>query len=64
MARRRVRDQRPKEELIITSLVDIALCLVLGFLVSMPAFIESFSAEADPDAEHTTLAPSAPGIYA
>jgi biopolymer transport protein ExbD len=41
MARHRVRDRRPKEELIITSLVDIALCLVLGFLVSMPAFIES-----------------------
>lgn len=41
MARRRYRDKRPKEELIITSLVDIALCLVLGFLVSMPAFIES-----------------------
>jgi biopolymer transport protein ExbD len=41
MARRRVRDKRPREELIITSLVDIALCLVLGFLVSMPAFIES-----------------------
>jgi len=30
-----------REELIITSLVDIALCLVLGFMVSMPAFIES-----------------------
>jgi biopolymer transport protein ExbD len=38
---RRLRDKRPKEELIITSLVDIALCLVLGFMVSMPAFIES-----------------------
>jgi biopolymer transport protein ExbD len=41
MARRRLRDVRPSEELIITSLVDIALCLVLGFMVSMPAFIES-----------------------
>jgi len=41
MARRRLRDIRPSEELIITSLVDIALCLVLGFMVSMPAFIES-----------------------
>ena len=39
--RRRRREILHREELIITSLVDIALCLVLGFMVSMPAFIES-----------------------
>lgn len=41
MAKIRRREKRPPGELIITSLVDIALCLVLGFMVSMPAFIES-----------------------
>jgi biopolymer transport protein ExbD len=41
MPKRRHRERRHSEELIITSLVDIALCLVLGFMVSMPAFIES-----------------------
>lgn len=41
MRGRRRRDMPHREELIITSLVDIALCLVLGFMVSMPAFIES-----------------------
>ena len=30
-----------KDELILTSLVDIALCLVLGFLVAMPLFFET-----------------------
>ena len=40
-AKRRKRDRNLRGELIITSLVDIALCLVLGFMVSMPAFIES-----------------------
>lgn len=39
--RRRRHGLPHREELIITSLVDIALCLVLGFMVSMPAFIES-----------------------
>jgi biopolymer transport protein ExbD len=38
---RRRREKHQRGELIITSLVDIALCLVLGFMVSMPAFIES-----------------------
>lgn len=41
MRGRRRRGMAHREELIITSLVDIALCLVLGFMVSMPAFIES-----------------------
>jgi len=41
MRGRRRREMPHREELIITSLVDIALCLVLGFMVSMPAFIES-----------------------
>jgi biopolymer transport protein ExbD len=41
MRGRRRREVPHREELIITSLVDIALCLVLGFMVSMPAFIES-----------------------
>jgi biopolymer transport protein ExbD len=41
MRGRRRRGLPHREELIITSLVDIALCLVLGFMVSMPAFIES-----------------------
>ena len=41
MRGRRRRGMPHREELIITSLVDIALCLVLGFMVSMPAFIES-----------------------
>jgi biopolymer transport protein ExbD len=33
--------ERRKDELILTSLVDIALCLVLGFLVAMPLFFET-----------------------
>ena len=59
MARRRVRDMRPKEELIITSLVDIALCLVLGFLVSMPAFIESGIFVTSPSVAKSTEAAAA-----
>ena len=33
--------ERRKDELILTSLVDIALGLVLGFLVAMPLFFET-----------------------
>jgi biopolymer transport protein ExbD len=38
--RRRV-ERRQSGDLILTSLVDIALCLVLGFLVAMPLFFET-----------------------
>jgi biopolymer transport protein ExbD len=38
---RRHVERRQTEGLILTSLVDIALCLVLGFLVAMPLFFET-----------------------
>jgi biopolymer transport protein ExbD len=38
---RRPVERRQIEGLILTSLVDIALCLVLGFLVAMPLFFET-----------------------
>jgi biopolymer transport protein ExbD len=38
--RRRV-ERRQSGDLILTSLVDIALCLILGFLVAMPLFFET-----------------------
>jgi biopolymer transport protein ExbD len=60
MSRRRLREKRPKEELIITSLVDIALCLVLGFMVSMPAFIESGIFVTSPSIAKGTTSPSSP----
>lgn len=33
--------ERPRNELILTSLVDIALSLVIGFMVAMPLFFET-----------------------
>ena len=38
---RRRPERHQSGELILTSLVDIALCLVLGFLVAMPLFFET-----------------------
>jgi biopolymer transport protein ExbD len=39
MRRRQI--ERPKNELILTSLVDVALSLVIGFMVAMPLFFET-----------------------
>lgn len=39
MKRRHI--ERPKNELILTSLVDVALSLVIGFMVAMPLFFET-----------------------
>lgn len=39
--RRRRHEQRTNEGLILNSLVDIALSLVIGFMVSMPFFFEN-----------------------
>lgn len=39
--RRRHVERRPNEGLIVNSLVDIALSLVIGFMVSMPIFFEN-----------------------
>ncbi len=41
MARKRIRPTFRHEGLIITSLVDIALSLVIGFIVALPFFFES-----------------------
>lgn len=39
--RKRKSVERRKEQLILTSLVDIALALVIGFIVALPFFFES-----------------------
>ena len=59
MHRRKRREMPHREELIITSLVDIALCLVLGFMVSMPAFIESGIFVTSPSVARTEATPQA-----
>ncbi len=41
MARKRVKHEVRREGLILTSLVDIALALVIGFIVALPFFFES-----------------------
>lgn len=38
---RRHRSEVHPTELILTSLVDIALCLVIGFMIAMPLFFET-----------------------
>lgn len=41
MAHRRRRPHVYPSELILNSLVDIALCLVIGFMIAMPLFFET-----------------------
>ncbi len=41
MARKRIKYESRKEGLILTSLVDIALSLVIGFIVALPMFFET-----------------------
>jgi biopolymer transport protein ExbD len=41
MARKRIKYETRNEGLIITSIVDVALSLVIGFIVALPAFFES-----------------------
>ncbi|MEO0079720.1 MAG: biopolymer transporter ExbD [candidate division WOR-3 bacterium] len=41
MARRHHHEPRRQEQLIVNSLVDIALSLVIGFMVAMPLFFET-----------------------
>ncbi len=41
MGRKRIKHDTPHDGLIITSIVDIALSLVIGFIVALPAFFES-----------------------
>jgi len=41
MAHRRSHEPRRNEQLIVNSLVDIALSLVIGFMVAMPLFFET-----------------------
>ena len=41
MARKRIKHDTRTDGLILTSLVDVALSLVIGFIVALPAFFES-----------------------
>ena len=41
MARKRIKYETRTDGLILTSLVDVALSLVIGFIVALPAFFES-----------------------
>lgn len=41
MVRKRIKYEAKREGLILTSLVDIALSLVIGFIVAMPLFFET-----------------------
>ncbi len=41
MARKRIKHEVRREGLILTSIVDIALSLVIGFIVAIPFFFES-----------------------
>jgi biopolymer transport protein ExbD len=41
MARKRIKHETRTDGLILTSLVDIALSLVIGFIVALPVFFES-----------------------
>jgi biopolymer transport protein ExbD len=41
MARKRIKHEVRREGLILTSIVDIALALVIGFIVALPFFFES-----------------------
>ena len=41
MARKRIKHEVRREGLILTSIVDIALALVIGFIVAIPFFFES-----------------------
>jgi biopolymer transport protein ExbD len=41
MRRKRIKHEVRKEGLILTSIVDIALSLVIGFIVALPIFFES-----------------------
>ena len=41
MARKRIKHEIRSDALILTSLVDIALSLVIGFIVALPFFFES-----------------------
>jgi biopolymer transport protein ExbD len=41
MARKRIKHDTRTDGLILTSIVDIALSLVIGFIVALPAFFES-----------------------
>jgi len=56
MRKKRIRPTFHKEGLIITSLVDIALCLVIGFIVALPFFFESGIFVSTPKVTKTTTA--------